>query len=86
MAVRGAQNHYLIEQVQRRHWASHARQLGLGAAAAERIIADVLARAKDVVASVYEQIPEGFPEDLADAILQGLLGQHARLERMEPGA
>jgi serine/threonine-protein kinase HipA len=86
MAVRGTQNHYLIEQVQRRHWASHARQLGLGATAAERIIADVLARAKGVVASVYDQIPEGFPMDLADAILQGVLGQCGRLERMEPGA
>lgn len=85
MAVRGTQNHYLIEQVQRRHWTSQARQLGLGAAA-ERIVADVLAPAKGVVASVYEQLPEGFPTDLADAILQGLLGQHACLERMEPGA
>jgi serine/threonine-protein kinase HipA len=86
MAVRGTQNHYLIEGVQRRHWASHARQLGLGAAAAERIIAEVLARMHGVVAAVYEQIPEGFPQDLADAILQGLLGQCERLERMEPGA
>ena len=86
MAVRGTQNHYLIGEVQRRHWASHARQVGLGAEAAERIIAEVLARAPGVVAAVYQQIPEGFPADLADAILNGLLSQCARLERMEPGA
>lgn len=84
MAVRGSQNYYL-EQIQRRHWASHARQVGLGGAAAERIIADVLASANGVVASVYDQIPDGFPKDLADAILKGLLSQCARLERMPPG-
>lgn len=85
MAVRGTQNYYLIQQIQRRHWANHARQVGLGGAAAERIIADVLARANEVVATVYDQIPGGFPKDLADSILQGLLSQCARLERMPPG-
>jgi serine/threonine-protein kinase HipA len=85
MAVRGTQNYYLLQQIQRRHWANHARQVGLGAAAAERIIADVLACANGVVAAMYDLIPEGFPKDLADSILNGLLNQCARLERMQPG-
>ncbi|KRB93500.1 type II toxin-antitoxin system HipA family toxin [Noviherbaspirillum sp. Root189] len=86
MAVRGTQNYYAIQQIQRRHWGSHARSVGLGAVAAEQIIADVLASANGVVASIYNQIPEGFPRDLADSILQGVLNQCARLERMPPGA
>jgi serine/threonine-protein kinase HipA len=82
MAVRGSQNYYLIQQIQRRHWANHARLVGLGAAAVERIIDEVLATADGVVAEVYNQVPDGFPMDLADSILQGLLNQCERLSRM----
>lgn len=85
MSVRGTQNYYAISQIQRRHWGSHARSIGLGGAVAENIIAEVLASANGVVASIYDQIPERFPRDLADSILQGVLSQCNRLERMPPG-
>jgi serine/threonine-protein kinase HipA len=82
MAVRGSQNYYLIGQIQRRHWANHAKLVGLGAAAAEQIIEELLAGAHDAVTQVYGQIPKGFPMDLADAILQGVLNQCERLRRI----
>lgn len=86
MAVRGTQNHYFVQQIQRRHWAGHARLAGLGAQAAEQMIADVLANTNSVVEAVYAQIPEGFPMDLADSILQGVLAQARRLAQMPPAA
>lgn len=82
MAVRGTQNYYNLQQIQRRHWLNHAGQVGLGAAAAEGIIDDVLAAVDGVVTSAYAQLPSGYPMDLADAILQGLERQRARLAGM----
>jgi serine/threonine-protein kinase HipA len=82
MAIRGTENYYHIQRVQRRHWLSQAKTVGLGAAVAERLIEDILASVQGVVAAVSRQIPEGFPVDLADTIFSGLLSQHDRLKRM----
>lgn len=85
MAVRGSENYYLLSQIQRRHWINHAKIVGLGAAAAEQMIGDVLDKVEAVVNATYAQIPEGFPMYLADLILQGMLNQCAILKRMPPG-
>jgi serine/threonine-protein kinase HipA len=82
MAVKGTQNYYNLQQIQRRHWLNHAAQVGLGAAAAEGIIEELLAAVDGVVASAYAQIPAGYPKDLANAILQGLVRQRDRLAGM----
>jgi len=83
MAVRGTQNYYNLGNIQRRHWLNHARLVGLGNDAAEQIMADVCKRVDSVIESVYRQIPDEFPKDLTDTILQGMLGQCERLRRME---
>ena len=85
MAVRGSENYYLLRQIQRRHWANHGKLVGLGAVTVEKIIEDLLNKAEHVVNSTYAQIPEGFPMDLADAILRGVLNQCALLKHMPPG-
>lgn len=82
MAVRGTENYYLLQQIQRRHWSRHAQLVGLGAPAAENIIEEVLASTRDVVDAVYRQLPSEFPQDLADAILGGMVNQSERLKRM----
>ncbi len=82
MAVRGSENYYLLQQIQRRHWSRHAQLVGLGAPAAEKIIEEVLASAHKVVDAVYRQLPSEFPKDLADAILGGMINQCERLQRM----
>jgi serine/threonine-protein kinase HipA len=81
MAVRGSQNHYHVQQIQRRHWLNHAKLVGLGAAAAEAAIAEVLGAVDAVVASTSAQIPPGYPMDLAEAIFHGLMQQRDRLAR-----
>ncbi len=85
MAVRGASNHYYLEQIQRRHWLSQARQASFGAAAAQDVIDEVLGHADAVVAAMYGLLPPGFPSDLADAILQGMSRQARRLRDMPDG-
>lgn len=82
MAVRGSENYYLLQQIQRRHWRRHAQLVGLGALAAEEIIEEVIAATAAAVDSVRRLLPSGFPQDLADAILRGLTRQSERLGRM----
>ena len=82
MAVRGSENHFHLQLIQRRHWLKHAQMVGLGAPAAERIIEEVLALTRNVVDAVYRQLPSQFPQDLAEAILGGMLNQSERLGRM----
>ena len=79
MAVRGSTNHYLIEKIHRRHWLAQAQQVGLGAASAERLIEEVVAGVDAVIDKVSQQLPAGFPPDVAETILSGLRNQAARL-------
>jgi serine/threonine-protein kinase HipA len=72
MAVRGSSNHYLIDKIQRRHWIAQARQVGLGAAAAERLIEEVIVATETVIGEVEKLLPDDFPMDVAEAILSGM--------------
>jgi serine/threonine-protein kinase HipA len=75
MAVHGKRNHYHLQRIQRRHWLEHASQVGLGAAAAEALITQLLAALDSVVAAVQAQLPDGYPACLAEVILQGMTKQ-----------
>jgi serine/threonine-protein kinase HipA len=62
-----------------------AQRVGLGALAAEEIIEQVLDRAPSVAAAMYRALPDGFPKELADSILQGMLRQCAKLQGQSRG-
>jgi len=79
MAVRGSSNDYLIEKIQRRHWAAQAQQVGLGAAAAEQLIEAVIGSTESVIDEVGRLLPHDFPKDIADAIFSGMNRQSAKL-------
>ena len=79
MAVRGRSNHYLIDNIQRRHWHAQAQQVGLGAAAAEQLIENVVASTKSVIVAVSKLLPKNFPMDMANAIFSGMKKQSAKL-------
>jgi serine/threonine-protein kinase HipA len=81
MAVRGSTNYYHFNRIQRRHWSAMAQRVGLGALAAEEIIAEVLEQSPLVAETVYGALPAEFPWELADSILQGMLNQCANLQR-----
>ena len=79
MAVRGSAHYYLIEKILRRHWIAQAQQVGLGAAAAEQLIEDVIVSTESVIGKVEKLLPEDFPMDVAEAIFCGMRRQSAKL-------
>ncbi|WP_061542130.1 type II toxin-antitoxin system HipA family toxin [Collimonas fungivorans] len=83
MAVRGSANYYHLEQIQRRHWDKMARQVGLGAHAAEEIIEELIAASGGVAEAVSRQLPADFPGDVAESILTGMLRQCEKLQAMQ---
>lgn len=85
MAVRGSTNYYLVDRIMRRHWSSMAGLVGLGAAAAEQIIEEVLAQAPEVAEKVLGILPAGYPADVAESIIEGMRAQCSRLANMPPG-
>lgn len=83
MAVRGSTNHYLIAKIQRRHWLAHATQVGLGAEAAEKLIAEVTNSTQTVIHQVSQLLPADFPMDMAEAVFNGMQKQVAKLGQQE---
>jgi serine/threonine-protein kinase HipA len=79
MAVRSRSNHYLLDRIEPRHWIAQAQQAGLGQAAAEGILAEVAQAAPHVIEAVSQQVPQGFPMDVADAVFTGVARQARRL-------
>lgn len=79
MAVRGSTNYYLIEKIQRRHWLAQAQQIGLGAAAAERLIEEVIEATESVIGEVGKLLPDDFPMDVAEAVFGGMRRQSSGL-------
>lgn len=82
MAVRGSANHYLIDKIQRRHWVEQAPQVGLGATAAEQLIAAVTEATESVIGAVGQALPHDFPMDVADAVFGGMRKHAAKLAAM----
>jgi len=81
MSVRGRNKHYLLKNIQRRHFNAMAAQCGV-AETAEPLIQDILAATPAVIASVQKDLPQGFPRQVLDAILQGLMKSAEQLEAM----
>lgn len=82
MAIHSNSNHYLIASIQRQHWQAQARQLNLGRAIAQEIIAELLEATDAVISAVSAQLPADFPGDVAGAILDGIKKQAASLAAM----
>lgn len=83
MAVRGSTNHYLIETIRRRHWIAQSQQVGLGAAAAEQLIEEVIESTESVIGKVGNLLPHGFPMDMAEAVFGGMRRQSAKLAAVQ---
>jgi len=71
MAVRGQSAHYHWGEIQRRHWEQTGQRHGLGKAAS-RVLDEVVDRTPEVIRTVEDQLPQGFPETLAGPIFEGL--------------
>ena len=81
MSIRGKSKHYLMKDIQRRHFNETAARCGWGETA-EPLINEILAATPNVIASIQTAIPRGFPQHVLDSVLKGLNDSAKRLEAM----
>jgi serine/threonine-protein kinase HipA len=81
MSVRGKNKHYLMKDIQRRHFNEMTARCGLEKSA-ESIIADILIATPAVVAPAQKNLPKGIPQRVLDAILKGHSKSAKPLEAM----
>jgi len=75
MAVRGKNAHWKMNEIQRRHWVALGSRHGVVTAdgrPAEALLDDLVARTPEVITRIQGELPEGFPQALANSILDGL--------------
>ncbi|HVE11019.1 MAG TPA: type II toxin-antitoxin system HipA family toxin [Paraburkholderia sp.] len=83
MALLGKNRHYLMHNIQRRHFNSTAKKVGYGENA-EPLLQELIGKTPAVVAQVQQQLPQGFSGEVADKVLGGLLAAARALEGMSP--
>ena len=71
MAMPGQRPHYLLKTIQRRHFDTLAKRMGLEAEA-ERLIVEMVTKTPLAVEQVQAELPKGFPPALLDRMLSGL--------------
>ena len=82
MAARSRNAHWRMHEIQRRHWLAMGERYGVvtpDGRNAQSVLDDLVARTPGVVQIVRARLPQGFPQDLADTILNGL---HAAADRL----
>ncbi len=79
MAIKGSKNYYHIQQIQRRHFVHHATDVGISENEADKLITEIIDATESVSQKVYQLLPETYPRELADKILQGMLKQSQKL-------
>ena len=83
MAVAGKNRHYMLKDIQRRHFNAMAPKCGYGRDA-EPLIQSLLERAPAAVEEVNAKVPRGFPQQVLDTILEGLKAAANKLAAMPP--
>ena len=76
MALRGRNAHYLIAEIQTRHWQALAKACGVPSVWG--LMRDMASSVEDAIASVMVQLPRKYPEALAESIFDGELRQAAK--------
>jgi serine/threonine-protein kinase HipA len=81
MSVRRKNKHYLIKDIQRRHFNAMAVRCGIGETA-EPLIQKLLASTPSVVDRVQRTLPDAFPQQTLEKVLKGLAQSARQLEEM----
>ena len=81
MAVVASDRHYLLKDVQRRHFNAMAGRF-FQRESAEDLIADILQRVPAAIDAVTGRLPKGFPDQVASAVIGGLHQSAEKLGRM----
>ncbi len=78
MAVWGKNRHYHWSKIARRHWASTAQDCGVPRI--ETLLAIFAQRTPAVVSAISQELPEDFPSQVCEPVLEGLLKASQRLQ------
>ena len=84
MAIKGKNRHYLMKDIQRRHFNAMAAKCFF-TPSAEPIIERILEQTPAVIDKVAAALPRGFPGHVSDGILNGLRGSAKQLAGMAAG-
>jgi serine/threonine-protein kinase HipA len=71
MALPGQKPHYLLKSIQRRHFETLGKRMGL-AGETDRLISEIAQRAALVVEQVQKGLPKDFPQAMLERVLRGL--------------
>jgi len=84
MALTGKNRHYNWNAMLHRHWLSTAKKCHFPVGAIEEIIAEILGRLDLVIDQVSNQLPETFPDAIAEPIFSGMRNARDKLARSFP--
>lgn len=82
MAVRSKNEHRVMRDILRRHWIAVGTEHGVvshDGLGVEHVLDGLVARTPEVVRTVRARLPAGFPQQVADSILDGLLAAADKL-------
>ena len=79
MAIRASKNYYLIQKIQRRHFISQARAVGISETDVNDMIDTIVDATEAIAQKIYDMLPDSFPQRLADTVLQGMQSQARKL-------
>ncbi len=71
MAIPGERPHYLLKTIQRRHFETLGRKLGLGAQTTA-LLDEMSGRTSKVIDEIQKGLPRGFPQGLLERVLAGM--------------
>lgn len=81
MALQGKNRQYHFAKIQPRHFLSTSAHVGFSQEIASSLVQEMATRAEEVIAKVAATLPADFPEQISNAIFDGLASQAARILR-----
>lgn len=79
MALQGKNRQYNFAMIQPRHFISTAAHVGFSQDTAFDLMQEMAAQTEEVITAVTAELPADFPEQISNAIFQGLSNQAARI-------
>jgi len=79
MAIRGSQNYYHVQKIQRRRFIQQAVAVGFSEEESNLMIDKVLEKVEQAIKQVSVLLPDNFPKPLAEKIFQGMISQSKKL-------
>jgi serine/threonine-protein kinase HipA len=79
----GNSRHYVVHEIMPRHFLQTATKSGIPASIVQSILDELLKAERLAVSKVMEDLPAGFPQELAQSIVRGLRSRLRLIERAE---